>query len=85
MQYGGENPKPRSRKARSCTVGKKFEQRFPEGQGKGGVIVFIEMHAVLSMGFDYHAVITVAGIMILVCGTLFTLDGLIPRRRPTHY
>ena len=41
--------------------------------------------AVLSMGFDYHAVITVAGIMILVCGTLFTLDGLIPRRRPTHY
>ncbi len=36
---------------------------------------------VISLGFDYHMVLTVAGVMILLCGILFTLDGLLSKQR----
>lgn len=35
---------------------------------------------IISLGFDYRAVITTSGVMILVCGALFVLDGLTAAR-----
>lgn len=36
---------------------------------------------VISLGFDYHVVVSVAGCMILFCGLLFSVDGQLQKRK----